>query len=198
MNPAWGDLSCSTDSASTASSSAASRGLCNQRNRISAARESEAARSRRPRSISVSEGGLRRRRVARAGDHRRARSLRLAGVPLHAGLLVDARTTLAGESNRITPASVLESSPVNVPDELGLVVRDDLVDDPVLPRILGCHEVVALHVLRDPLERLTCVLGDDLFEATLDANYLARLDLDVGCLPFEAGGQLVDHDPCVR
>jgi hypothetical protein len=41
------------------------RGLCNQRRRISAARGSETALSRRPHSISASLGGLRSRRVAR-------------------------------------------------------------------------------------------------------------------------------------
>jgi hypothetical protein len=33
-------------------------------------------------------------------------------------------------------------------------MRDDSVDDPVFARLFGCHEVVALHVFRDPVERL--------------------------------------------
>ena len=73
-------------------------------------------------------------------------------------------------------------------------MRDDSVDDPVLARFFRRHEVVALHVLRDPLERLTGVLGDDLFQAPLDVDHLARLDLDVGGLPFEATRNLVDQD----
>jgi hypothetical protein len=77
-------------------------------------------------------------------------------------------------------------------------VRDHLVDDPVLPRLVGRHEVVALRVLRDPLERLAGVLGEDLLEAALDVDDLARLDLDVGCLSLEVRGQLVDQDLCVR
>src|SRR5262249_47923351 len=78
---------------------------------------------------------------------------------------------------------------VDVRDELRSVVRNDLVDDPVLPCLVGGQEVVALHVFRDAFERLACVLGDDLFEARLDVDDLTRLDLDVGCLPLEAGAQ---------
>jgi hypothetical protein len=55
------------------------------------------------------------------------------------------------------------------------------------------HEV-ALHVFRDTLEWLTGVLGDDLFEARLDVDHLACLNLDVGCLFFEAAGYLADQD----
>jgi hypothetical protein len=73
------------------------------------------------------------------------------------------------------------------------MMRDHSVDDPVLARLVRRHEVVALHVLRDPLERLARVLGDDLFQAPLDADYFARLDLDIGCLPFETAGDLVEQ-----
>jgi hypothetical protein len=73
-------------------------------------------------------------------------------------------------------------------------MRDHSVDDPVLAPFVRRHEVVALHVLRDPFERLPGVLGDDLFQAPLDGNHFARLDLDVGCLSFEAAGDLVEQD----
>ena len=57
ISPACKRSSCSMERASRASSSGASgRGRCIQRNRISAARGSETARSRKPRSISESEG----------------------------------------------------------------------------------------------------------------------------------------------
>jgi hypothetical protein len=59
-----------------------------QRSRISAARGSETARSRKPRSISASLGGSRLRRVARAADHRASRSPIRAGVPSAASLLI--------------------------------------------------------------------------------------------------------------
>jgi hypothetical protein len=55
-------------------------GRCNQRSRISAARGSETARARKPRSMSSSEGGLRSRRVARGGRGSRRRSPELEGV----------------------------------------------------------------------------------------------------------------------
>jgi len=42
------------------------------------------------------------------------------------------------------------------------VVLDNPVDDPVRLRLLGAHEVVALSVLGDLVERLAGVLGDDL------------------------------------
>src|SRR5215210_7219 len=50
------------------------------------------------------------------------------------------------------------------------VLRDDPVDDPVLLGLLRGHEVVALGVLADLLDRLARVLGDDLVEL------LAQLD----------------------
>jgi hypothetical protein len=50
--------SCSVESASRSSSRATGRGRCNQRKRISAARGSVTARSRRPRSISSSLGAF--------------------------------------------------------------------------------------------------------------------------------------------
>src|SRR5919197_2005576 len=73
-------------------------------------------------------------------------------------------------------------------------MRDHPVDDPVLARFLRRQEVVALHVPGDAFEWLTGVLGDDLFEAPLDVDHLARLDLDVACLSFETARELVDQD----
>src|SRR5918911_857957 len=56
-------------------------------------------------------------------------------------------------------------------------VGDDTVDDPIIAGFFGRHEVVALHVLRHPLEVLTRVLGDDLLHPPLQVDHLARLDL---------------------
>src|SRR6266480_2063955 len=77
-------------------------------------------------------------------------------------------------------------------------VRDHVVDDPVLLRLLGGQEVVALHVGGDPLERLPAVLGDDLLHPPLDRDRLAGMDLDVARLPLEAAPELVDEDLRVR
>jgi hypothetical protein len=65
IKPAWRDSSCSTDNASTPTSWATVAGRCSHLSRISAARGSDTVRSRRPRSMSASLGGLRSRRVAR-------------------------------------------------------------------------------------------------------------------------------------
>ena len=78
------------------------------------------------------------------------------------------------------------------------VVLDDAVDDAVLLRLLGAHEVVALGVVRDLVEGLAGVLGDDLVEAAADVDDLFGVDLDVGRLALEAGGDLVDQDLRVR
>ena len=67
------------------------------------------------------------------------------------------------------------------------MVLDHAVDDAVLLRLLGAHEVVALGVLGDLLERLAGVLGDDLVEAAADVDDLLGVDLDVGRLALEAG-----------
>src|SRR6266571_7976161 len=90
------------------------------------------------------------------------------------------------------------SSPCTSDGAPRLPVGDHIVDDSVLLGLLGIHEVVALHVLGDLLHRLPGVVGDDLLEAPLEADDLARLDLDIGPLPLEAARNLVDQDLGVR
>src|SRR3954449_5857383 len=75
-----------------------------------------------------------------------------------------------------------------------LPVLNDAVDDLVLLRLLRAHEVVALGVLRDLLQRLTGVLGDDLVEPLADVDDLLGVDLDVRRLTGEAARDLVDQD----
>src|SRR3954467_9004413 len=77
-------------------------------------------------------------------------------------------------------------------------VHDHVVDDAVLLRFLGRHEVVAIHVARDLLEVLTGVLRHDLFEPPLERDRLPRVDLDVAGLALEAAPDLVDQDLRVR
>ncbi len=69
------------ESRSTPPTHSSERGRCSQRRRISAARGSETARSRKPRSISASLGGSRLRRVARP----RPAGATSAGVPIAGG-----------------------------------------------------------------------------------------------------------------
>src|SRR6478609_5659388 len=70
----------------------------------------------------------------------------------------------------------------------------DAVDEVVLLRLLRAHEVIAVGVVGDLLERLAGVLGEDLIEAFADVDDLFGVDLDVGRLSLEAGGNLVDED----
>src|SRR4051794_17420581 len=79
-----------------------------------------------------------------------------------------------------------------------LPMLDHAVDDFVLLRLFRAHEVVALGVLRDLLQRLPGVLGDDLVEALADVNDLLGVDLDVGRLSGEAARDLMDQDLRVR
>src|SRR4051794_27780270 len=64
------------------------------------------------------------------------------------------------------------SSPFTPEMPVRLPRPDDLVDDPVLVGLVGRHVVVALHVLRDLLQRLVRVLGDDLLQAPLEIDRL--------------------------
>src|SRR5882672_1605048 len=59
-----------------------------------------------------------------------------------------------------------------------LPVGDDVVDDSVVVSLFGGHVVVALHVLRDLVEGLVRVHGDDLLQAALEIDRLPGLDLD--------------------
>ena len=73
----------------------------------------------------------------------------------------------------------------------------DLVDEPVLARLLGGEEAVALHVGAHLLGAAAGVVGVDLVDPGAQVQNLAGVDLDVGGLPFEAGRGLVDEDPGV-
>src|SRR3954463_195366 len=75
-----------------------------------------------------------------------------------------------------------------------LPVLNDAVDDLVLLRLLRAHEVVALGVLRDLLQWLAGVLGDDLVETLAHVDDLLGVDLDVGRLAGESARDLVDQD----
>src|SRR5437764_3474628 len=79
-----------------------------------------------------------------------------------------------------------------------LVMLDDAIDDLVLRRLLGAHEVVALRVLGDLVERLAGVPGDDLVEPLADVDDLAGVDLDIRRLALKPARHLVDEDLRVR
>ena len=66
---------------------------------------------------------------------------------------------------------------------------DHLVDQAVLPGFRGGHEVVAVGIGRNAVERLPGVVGEDRLDAPLQVEHLPRADLDVGRLAAEAAGQ---------
>src|SRR6266498_2220453 len=70
--------------------------------------------------------------------------------------------------------------------------HDHLVDEAVGFRLLRGHEVVALRVLVDFLDRLAGVLRHDLIEPLADLDDLLGLDADVGGLALEPAARLVD------
>src|SRR5207237_10416001 len=67
-----------------------------------------------------------------------------------------------------------------------LVLRDHTVDDAVLLRLVGAHEVVALGVLLHLLDVLPGVLGDDLIQPAAHVDDLPGMDFDIGRLPLKA------------
>lgn len=63
-----------------------------------------------------------------------------------------------------------------------------LVDQAVFQRLLRCHEVIALGILLDGLQRLTGVLREDLVELLLGVQDVLGVDLDIGRLTLRAAG----------
>ena len=69
-----------------------------------------------------------------------------------------------------------------------LSLVDDLIDQTVGLRLFGGHEVVALGVDLDGLQRLAGVGGKDLVETLLDLQHALDLDLHVSRLALRAAG----------
>src|SRR5262249_15528016 len=70
---------------------------------------------------------------------------------------------------------------------VSLVLRDHAIDDSVFLRLLRAHEVVALGVLLDFIDRFARMVSDDLVEPPTNVDDLLRVDLDVRRLTLEAG-----------
>ena len=75
---------------------------------------------------------------------------------------------------------------------------ENLVDQPVLDSLLRGHEVIALAVGVNGLERLAGVLGQDARHALLDDLETLEVKRHVRDLTLRAGGRLMDHDLSVR
>src|ERR1700686_375853 len=75
---------------------------------------------------------------------------------------------------------------------------DDLVDEAVVLRLLGAHEEVAIGVVVDDLDGLATVMREAFVEATVNAEDLLRVDLNVGRLAAESTRRLMDEHSGVR
>ena len=80
----------------------------------------------------------------------------------------------------------------------GLLLDEHVVDEAVLLGLVGAHEVVALGVGLDALDRLPGVLDQELVQLVARPQDLLGVDVDVGRLAREAAQRLVDHDARVR
>mmetsp|Transcript_10790 Transcript_10790/g.24526 ORF Transcript_10790/g.24526 Transcript_10790/m.24526 type:complete len:287 (-) Transcript_10790:3-863(-) len=78
--------------------------------------------------------------------------------------------------------------------EVRLLGLDNLIDDAILLRLLGCHEEVAISVLLDLVERLTGRVRHVAVEEGLDEEDLLCLDLNVCSLTLGSSERLMDHD----
>src|SRR3954470_13257554 len=76
--------------------------------------------------------------------------------------------------------------------------RVDRIDDAIVARVFGSHEIVTVRVVDDLLERLTGVASQDLVVALDQELPFLHLDDRVRGIAAEAAGALVDHDPAVR
>src|SRR5215212_3251524 len=76
----------------------------------------------------------------------------------------------------------------------GLVLGDHPIDKSVFLRLVGAHEVVPLRISGHLFQFLAGVMGQDLVQALPDVDDLLGVNLDVGGLPLEGRGHLVDQD----
>ena len=77
-------------------------------------------------------------------------------------------------------------------------LRDDLVDEAVVLRLVGGEPAVAVRVPLDALDRLAGVKRDPFCHHPLQVNDLLRLDRYVRSLPLHLARRLVHQDAGVR
>src|SRR5260370_40336522 len=63
---------------------------------------------------------------------------------------------------------------------------DDTVDHAVLPRLLGPHDVVAIHIARHAVDGLSRRLGEQLVQRLAHPQDLPRINIDLGSLSRQA------------
>ena len=79
-----------------------------------------------------------------------------------------------------------------------LIAGEDVVDEAIVLRHLGCHEIIAFGVVFDGFEGLSAMLGKDAVQFFAQAEDFSRMDLDLGRLSLYAAKRLVDHDIRMR
>src|SRR5829696_3448597 len=75
-----------------------------------------------------------------------------------------------------------------------LVLGDHTIDESVVLRLFGAHEVVPLGIPGHLFQVLAAVVRQDLVQAVAHVDDLLGVDLDVGGLALEGRGHLVDQD----
>src|ERR1700691_2142000 len=76
--------------------------------------------------------------------------------------------------------------------------RDHFINKSVLDRLCRRHEVVAVGILLDLLDVLAGMMSKNVVQDFTETQRLARMNLDIAGLPFEAAGDLMDQDSRVR
>ena len=74
----------------------------------------------------------------------------------------------------------------------------DLVNYTIFYSLFRPHYKVTFHVLRDPIDLLSRMLGKDFVGHSSHPKDFSRMDVNIGRLPGEScHGRLVDQDPAV-
>src|SRR5665213_4237447 len=76
----------------------------------------------------------------------------------------------------------------------GPPANDYLIDQPVFNRQFRREEHIAIGVLLNLFELLSVMAHDDIVELLADAQYLARLYVDIRRLSLRTAQRLMDHD----
>ena len=75
-------------------------------------------------------------------------------------------------------------------------LADDLVNNTVIPSLIGCHDVVAFGVFLDLFDLLPGVCRQDFVQFGACSYDFTSMDVDIACLAGQAAHQrLVDDDP---
>src|SRR6476469_2198174 len=83
-------------------------------------------------------------------------------------------------------------------NNLRTMIFDYSVNQAVFSGFLSGHEIVAIHVLLDFLDRLASILSIDIIEFVAQPQNLFRLNLNIRCLSPRAPRRLVNHNSRVR